>query len=350
MSSRLSKRRAVAVAVVAALGLVATGTWFGRAEAWPCGRLDRGDTCVSSTRLDVEALGLDAGSTHADFRSFDLGPGGLTALVGLTGRSGDNHRTVLALFDTRTGAPIRTLRDLAGGLVSDSTDSRSAVDGAALSPDGSRVVSWAWGTDKAGATENDLRIQDTADASVVKTLHQGSPLGERPCAATVGLSPDNTQVQCADTVTDLASGTTRSLWDGKRRLTPRYAGFSGGYLAISADGTLIDGGELERPDGTRVDLAPRVTIPDEGVSNYSFSPDGRYLLDSHAAYSANRGARRVTPAPFRTLSVVGVWNVQTAELERTVTLNDRYHLIAWSRDSSRFGVVTRDLDLQIFTT
>ncbi|MFN8081911.1 MAG: WD40 repeat domain-containing protein [Kineosporiaceae bacterium] len=349
MRRRLSKSRIVVV-IVAALGLVATATWFGRAESWPCGRLDRGGTCVSSTRLDVAALGLDPGTTRVDFRSFDLGPGARTALVGVTGRSGERYRTVLALFDARTGAPIRVLRDLAGGPVSEGNGSSSAVDGAAFSPDGTRVVSWAWGTGTGGAIENDLRIQDTANADVVTTLHQGSPLGVRPCAATVGLSPDNTQVQCADTVTDLASGTTRSLWDGSRRLTPRYAGFSGGYLAIAADGTLVEGGALERPDGgARTPLTPRVTIADEGISNYGFSPDGRYLFDAHAAYSANRGTRRITPAPFRTLSVIGIWNVRTARLERTLTLNDRYHQIAWSRDGSRFGIVTRDLDVQVFT-
>lgn len=347
MQHRTTRRRRVA-AGAAAVGLLATTAWFARAETWPCGRLDRGDACVGSTRLDVAALGLDPGTARADFRSFDLGPGARTALVGLTGRSGERHRTVLALFDTRTGDPIRILRDLAGGSLADTPDAQSAVDGAALSPDGTRAVSWAWGTRTNGVAENDLRVQDTADARVVKVLSQGTPRGERPCSATVGLSPDNTEVQCAGTVTDLGSGATRSLWDGDRPLTPRYAGFAGGFFAIAADGTRVEGGQLVRPGEQPAALLPRVTITDEGVGAWAFSPDSRRLLDAHAAYPENRGTRRFTPAPLRTLGVIGVWDVRTAALDRTLTLNERFDQVAWARDSGHFAIVTRDLDLRVF--
>ena len=174
-----------------ALLLGAATAFYVRANTWPCGRFDRSSGCVRSVKLDVEAVGLEPRTTSINYRSFDLGPTAAVALVDLQGLDlqgldlrerryrGDEppyYRTVVALFSSKSGEPIRVLRDLSGSRVSGSYNQNEGTGSGelALSPDGSLAASLAWARDNYGnLTENSLIVQRTSDGGLVKTVLRG---------------------------------------------------------------------------------------------------------------------------------------------------------------------------------
>lgn len=342
----MSKSSRTVLSGIVGICMAATAAWFIRAESWPCGYLDKTSGCVASATLNVSALGLEPDATKVNYASFDVGPDAKVALIGLTGPSGDRYRSVLATFDTKTGEPIRVLRDLRGGKLEDKESTRSGFDNIALSADGALAASWAWGNKDTADYEFKLLVQNTSDGSVAKVVYDVKSGHSDFCGLVLDFTPDNKKLQCSSKVIDLATGDEISLSKDGKYVYPFYGDFSAGF-AIAPDGTEVRYDTLRRIGGNRITLSSPVGLVDS-VQNYAFSPDSKYFLESYRAHRENRGARLYTPPMFRKLSAIAVWNADTRKLERSFYTNVRYWQIAWSRDGTHFGVVNRDLTLQMF--
>jgi hypothetical protein len=300
-----------------------------RMAMWPCGGLDHDSGCKSRVALDLAAVELDPAKTEVNYQGFDLGPRAEVALVGLAGPHDDGWRGVLALFDTRTGALMRVLHS--SDHPSEDHDEQATFE-VALSPDGSQVAAVVidWNEDERLIS---LLVYDTRDGRVLHRL--ASDLPDFDCISMLDFSPDGRQLQCGYTVHDLVTGQQSSLVIGNDVLRPMIADFEPGGTA---------------PDGTDVkvhDLPTRAEIFDSDASMI-FAPDSIGLLEVWRAYRENRGQRWWTPAPFRELSAVGVWNGQTRTLIRRFEANERYRATAWARDGSHFGFVSDSFYLSVF--
>jgi hypothetical protein len=328
------------------ISLAGAAAWFIRGESWPCGYLDKTSGCVSSTALNVSALGLDPTGTKVDYTAFDIGPDAKVALIGFTGPSEDRYRSVLATFDTRTGEPIRVLRDMRGGKLEDKESTRSGFDHIALSADGSLAASWGWGNRDTADYEFKLLVQNTSDGSIARVVYDLKRDQRAFCSGVFDFTPDNRKLQCGSTVIDLATGEEASLSKDGNYVYPAYGDFSAG-MAIAADGTEVRYDTLRRLGGDRIALKSPLRLVDS-VQDYAFSPDSKHFLESYRAHRENRGARLYTPPVFRKLSAIAVWNADTRKLERSFFTNARYWRVAWSRDGAYFGMVNRDMTLQMF--
>jgi hypothetical protein len=309
---------------------VLTAVWFIRAAMWPCGALDGSSGCVQRVQLDVEAVGLDPATARVDWGGFDLGPDGKVALVGLNGPGGIGWRGTLALFDAQTGALIQLLdaRESA-----DDDLKQPSTSEVALSLNGNQVAAglYDWDADKVSMT---LQVFNVADGSVTTTFPRDFGNG-RDCVAMLDFSPDGTKLQCGGAVHDLTNGQISGAYNAEGILAPMYAESVPGERA---------------PDGTVVvisDLPSRSEIFDADA-NIVFAPDSVGMLEVWGAYHTSRGQRWWTPAPFRYLSGVGVWDWKTKTLQRRFYANERYVATAWARDESHFGFVSDDFQLTVF--
>ncbi len=335
------------LACAAVLCVVGAAVWFIRAEMWPCGRFERTSGCVSSAKLDVPALGLDPNGTRVDFTSFDIGPDAKVALIGFTGPSSDRYRSVLATFNARTGELIRVLRDLRGGEIKDKESKLSGFDHIALSADGSLAASWGWGNEHTANPEFKLLVQNMSDGSIAKVVYDLKSNQGDFCGLMLDFTPDKKKLQCGSKLIDLATGAETPLSEDGNYVYPVYGDFSAGFRAVAPNGTEVRHDTLRRLGGRRITLNSPIDLVDS-VQDYAFSPDSKYFLESYRAHRENRGIRLYTPSVFRKLSVIGVWNADAQKLERSFSTNVRYWRVAWSRDSAYFGVVNRDLTLQMF--
>jgi hypothetical protein len=311
----------VAASLVAIAGI--------RVGMWPCGAFDRVSGCKSRVALDLHETGLDPAAAEVDWRTFDLGPSGKTALVGAVGPVSGGWRGVLGLFDTRTGKQLRLIHAIEHSFYD---DAEQFITEAALSRDGSLVAM-------------SLRTYDGDDADVelfVFEAETGKTVGYfeafeafNDCTAMLDFSPDGTKLQCSVTVYDLVTGERASALDGNGNMQPMYADFPPGNRA--ADGTEVAPYDL-----------PAQTELSNSADNMHFAPDSVGLLEVLRAYRELSGARWWTPAPFRELSAVGVWDGQTKTLLRRFRANERYMATAWARDGSHFGFVSEDFHLSVF--
>ncbi|MGL4236985.1 WD40 repeat domain-containing protein [Tabrizicola sp.] len=311
--------------LILALTAVFAVVWFIRAAMWPCGALDRTSGCVSSVMLDVEALGHDPSAAWANLFTFDLSPGGKTALVSMMDKPEAGQRSTLAVFDAKTGALLQLLYNEING---------AFFEEAALSPDATLAAA-SYRTGRDGT----LAIYRVADGSVIKTLKktEGGEPQRFHCQAMLAFSPDNTKLQCGSELFDIASGTASSLVEDNEYTFPLLAAFNGTFRSTASDGTRIEPPDLNSP----------LNLFDAQV-RVSFAPDSVGLLEVWLAYGENRGQRFFTPSVFRRMSAVGVWDGKTKELKRSFYANRRYVLTAWSRDSAYFGLITDDLRLEVF--
>ena len=388
------------LALVLALFLGAATAFYVRANTWPCGRFDRSSGCVSSVKLDVEAVGLEPRTTSINYRSFDLGPTAAVALVGLTGvgltgvgltgveltgeaiNPGDEplyYRTVVALFSSETGEPLRVLRDLSGSRVSGSYIQNEGTGSGelALSPDGTLAASLAWARDGGGnLTENSLIVQRTSDGGLVRTVYDGAG-AERiyDCTTMLEFSPDNQFLQCGSRLINLETGEATDLAVDGYYQFPLYADFAAGEAATAPDGTRVDDSlsdlflpntltpeeinariddyylantfSLQSLDAEPVIVASPLELFDS-LHNFVFSPDSQRLFEGYYAYREARGVRRFVPPPFRRLGAVGIWTTEKPELLTRFFMNKRFYSAAWSRDGAYIGLLNQNLSLDVF--
>jgi hypothetical protein len=305
--------------------------WLIRAATWPCGMLDQSSGCVSSVKLDIAAAGLDPATAQPGWLSFDLAPGGRTALVGMSGPVETGWRSVLALFDAKTGSLVRVLYS--------ADDPQGSADDlplweAALSPDGS-LAAGVIRARQDGRPMSTLQVFSVADGRLMTTLFQTDEASD--CKTMLDFSADNKRLQCGFGIFDLSDGTQTSIIQGDTILFPMLADFATMYPRA--------------PDGTQIGYAEALSMLelfDSLGETFSYAPDSKGLLQVARAYRENRGQRFYTPAVFRRLSVVGVWDGKTKTLLRSFYVNQRYVMTAWSRDSAFFGFVTGDLRLEVF--
>jgi hypothetical protein len=314
------------VFVVAALAAIVSV----RMAMWPCGGLDRVSGCISRVALDMAELGLDPATARVDWNAFDLGPGAGQALVGISGPGGAGWRGVLALFDARTGALIRVVADAE---LADADLDQPFVSEAAFSGDGTMIAAgfFDW---EASEVSMALKVFALAEGAMTSELPMDFSNG-RECQTMLDFSPDGMRLQCGGTVYDLATLQATSAYDADGMMLPMYAEFPPGERA--PDGTVV----------RSIDLPTRTTIFDGDAGMY-FAPDSVGLLEVWRAYRENRGQRWWTPAPFRELAAVGVWDGQTVTLQRRFYANERYLATAWARDGGHFGFVSEDFHLSVF--
>ncbi|MGL4236984.1 hypothetical protein [Tabrizicola sp.] len=339
--SDMPPRRARKRWLAALLGLIAivAAIWFIRAEMWPCGALDRTSGCVSGVRLDVAAAGLDPDTAEADWWAFDLSPSGDTALVGIWDKAnGAEPRSVLALYDTATGAVLRVLHDTSDY---QSSGEYRLTQEAALSPDGSLAAAI---TDTVQGDElvSELIIYDTADGRVLKTITRDKDDYEyraAHCNAMLDFSADGTKIQCGYKVFDIATGNASSV----RRSDDSV------IYPVFADESLM---QPIAPDGTeflsKQDKQSFALNFNGMLDLYYFAPDSVGLLGVQIPHDKNSGKRFYIPSIFRQMSAVEIWDGKAKELQRSFYSNRLYIRTAWSRDSAYFGFVTDDLRLEVF--
>jgi hypothetical protein len=304
--------------------------WLIRAATWPCGPLDQNSGCVSSVKLDIAAVGLDPATAAVGWLSFDLSPGGRLALVGMSGPVETGWRSVLALFDAKTGGLVRVLdeEDRPGGAEDD-----LIISGAALSPDGSLAAGLLYER-RDGARLSKLVVYTVSDGRILRTLREGDWTFD--CTSMLDFTNDNKQLQCGFELFDLANGTTTSVLKDQDVVYPVPADFPGDFARA--------------PDGTRVDaftFNPRLQLFD-ATDTFSFAPDSVGLLQTRRAHRPVRGLRQFTPPVLRAMSAVALWDGKAAALDRSFQTNRWYVRSAWSRDSAFFGFVTGDLRLEVF--
>ncbi|MEL7082869.1 MAG: WD40 repeat domain-containing protein [Cyanobacteria bacterium J06597_1] len=320
-----------------------------RVQTWPCGHWDDNSGCVTNVRLDTQDLGFEPKTLNASYRSFDLSAGGDIVLVGLDGYrrdpSGDerNYYGVLALFDTRNGELIRVLREIKGfdGGISHVSPIREL----ALSPDGQLAASYA-----IDPNENGLIVQRTSDGAIVNRVLEGEvpPNEIHSCTGALDFSTDNQFLECGSSLFGLSDGTATSIVgsDGRYRY-PRLSDFSVLFSGTAPDGTNVGRGEVRRANGDSIPLQSSLYLYDSAYRTFMFAPNSEWFLDAQVAYEDARGVRFFVPPPFRRLSAIQVWNVDT-DLQRTLFTNKRFSRLAWSRDSQHFAVLNEDFTVQVF--
>lgn len=318
--------------VVLAVGVViAVGATALRAALWPCGAFDRTSGCVSSVALDVASLGLDPDKTLVETDAIDLGPDAQVALVGLTTPTDSGLRVVLALFDARTGQPIRSLAD------GSSARFELWIGEVALSSDGALAAAVIASQGKAGL-QSALSVFRVADGTLVRTLWTSTEGMLDDCVGRLDFSPDGRQLQCSSSVYDLETGASASMIgaDG-RYVFPVYAGQSG-IGAEAQDGTYA-----------RLSVMKQTLALKDSTLKAVFAADSTGLVSLRRAARENRGQPLYAPPIFRRLSVVTLWDGKTMQIQREFYANQRYRSIAWSQDAKLFGLATADLRLDIFS-
>ncbi|MFN4204145.1 MAG: hypothetical protein ACK4GM_13925 [Tabrizicola sp.] len=316
---------------LALLAVAAVGAWGARAALWPCGALDRSSGCIASVTLDVGGLGLPPGETSVDFRGMDLGPEASMALVALKAQTDAGRKVLLALFDARTGQPIRALAEASGA------DLKLGFGEIALSSDGTLAAAVVPSPGEAGL-KTALNVYRVADGGLVRTLWEVPADEKAGCVSALDFSPDGRKLQCGTSAYDLETGVPESLIDATGNFRyPVFAAFS----ALGADA----------PDGTTVspsDLNAALDLFDSTQSAF-FAADSRGLLSLRTAHYQNRGQRLYTPPVFRRMAAVTLWDGKTLKIQREFHANRRYDWAAWSQDATMFGLLTEDLRLDVFS-
>lgn len=348
--------------LVASVGIVG----YVRVNRWPCKRFDSTSGCVSSVKLQIDALDLEPANVRADFVSLDLSSGGETALVGLRGlrvkqnAKEENYKRlygIVALFNTKDGKLIRVLRELEGVRNDDRVPDDQLFDDVvltqdvALSPDGSLAASYG-----IGENENSLIVQRTADGSRVKTIFERRDSARRGCYSMLDFSEDNQVLQCRSTLHQLDGGQPKRLVDKDGNYVYPFIADRVVGNAVAPDGTRIEyrssvlsnsGFMVTAPGSTPKRIKPLLHLPGDTDHEFMFSPNSQLFAEGYTNREVN-GIQHLIPPPLRKLSSIAIWT-RNAELKRMFSTNKHYRNFAWSRDNQYFALINQDLSLQVFT-
>jgi hypothetical protein len=330
--------------ILAALILAGIGYGFYLYEASPCGRFDANSKCISSVKLDVAATGIDPTLAKADYKSFDIGPGGGVLIVGLTSKAKKVSRSVLAVFDAANGKMIRVLRDLEskpGNRVA-----HTHLDQTAFSPDGTLVASLGFAMGDV-EHENSLVVYRVSDGLIERVVVSRNSDRRQDCTGMLDFSPDNSKLQCGSIVYDLTTGATEDITiDGNYKF-PMYADYSGTF-ARATTGTRVE------PNGRSITVKPVNAAPMEIASPQALqnrleipaiSPNAqRFYVLRRAERNAGAGLQ----LPFRQRSEVGLYNLKNGTVVRQFSSQERYVSDAWSRDSLYFGFLGSEMTATVF--
>ncbi len=294
---------------------------------WMVGIVEEGEEEVIDTFWEVEeALGLEGHTGGA--RSIAFSPDGLTIA------SGSNVDGSVRLWDSVTGALLRSLDHTLGDLPSPLTPSAppytppiftdavsiaasAKVHSVAFSPDG--------GTLATGNADNTVSLRSSATGQLRRTLS-----GHKGKVRSVTFSPDG------GTLASGSADRTIRLWDAytgelKRTLTRVYG--TVWSVAFSPDGSLLASGTEDRRvhvwDLANGRLRHTLSGHKTRVWNVAFSPDGTTLASSGEDPD------------------IRLWDVQSGELTRTLSGHeDKVLSVAFSPDGATLASASADMTLR----
>lgn len=184
----LMKRLPKLATVGLVLFAVVASYWLWLAPGGPPG-CDDIAACTSSAELELSALGFDIDTLQR--RAVALSPDGETVVVVARAEMIDSEpfEAAIASFDVASGAHRRTYlsQELVG------------IEDVAFSPDGS-LLAVSYYREGAERFVNEVRLLEVPSG---RSLHSYDIIG---CDYSLGLSADNSQLQCQSDIFDVASG------------------------------------------------------------------------------------------------------------------------------------------------